>query len=87
MIKGITINPKIMGGEPVIKGTRIPVRIIIELLAQGYTPERIIKDCYPHLTKEKILAALNYAAILMKEERFVPFPFIYEKEPTKVSRR
>jgi len=57
----IEINPKIMMGKPVIKGTRIPVYVILNLLAEGYTFEDIIKE-YPDLTKKDILAALRYGA-------------------------
>lgn len=63
MEKQITINPKIMCGKPVIKGTRIPVYLILNLLAAGYTFERII-EAYPQLDKKNIKAALNYAQFL-----------------------
>jgi uncharacterized protein (DUF433 family) len=56
----ITIDPQIMAGKPVIKGTRITVDLILRLLAQGTTNEEILKN-YPHLKKEDILAAMNYA--------------------------
>ena len=66
------INPKIMCGKPVIKGTRIPVYLILNLLAAGYTFEKII-DAYPNLTKEDIKAALDYAQSLTKyEEELIP---------------
>lgn len=57
----IEINPKIMLGKPVIKGTRIPVYVILNLLGEGYSIEQIIKE-YPDLTREDILAALRFAA-------------------------
>ncbi len=57
----ITIDPKIMVGKPVIKGTRIPVYVILNLLGDGYTFEELIKD-YPDLTKGDILAAIKFAA-------------------------
>ena len=63
----IVINPKIMVGKPVIKGTRVPVYIILNLLAQGYDIERILK-AYPILKKEDITAALNYAAMRFDRE-------------------
>ena len=72
MNQKITINPKIMCGKPVIKGTRIPVYLILNLLAKDYTFERIIK-AYPQLTKRDIKAALEYAQALTKyEEELVP---------------
>lgn len=67
MNKGITVNPKIMCGKPVIKGTRIPVYLILNLLEEGYTFDRIIK-AYPQLTKRDIQAALKYAQTLTKHE-------------------
>jgi uncharacterized protein (DUF433 family) len=57
----ITINPEIMLGKPVIKGTRITVEIILRKLAEGMTIEELIKS-YPQLTKEDILVVLEYAA-------------------------
>ncbi|MDO8474025.1 MAG: DUF433 domain-containing protein [bacterium] len=71
MAQRITTNPKILAGKPVIKGTRIPVYLILNLLANGYTYERIIK-AYPRLEKQDIKAALEYAQVLTKrEEEFV----------------
>ena len=57
--KRIVINPKVMVGKPVIKGTRIPVDTIVRPLAQGVTQEEILED-YPNLEKEDIWAALGY---------------------------
>ena len=61
------MNPKILGGKPVIKGTRIPVYLILELLSAGYDFKRII-EAYPTLTEEDIKAAVNYAAQIVKNE-------------------
>jgi uncharacterized protein (DUF433 family) len=57
----IVSNPKIMVGKPVIKGTRITVELILDKLAAGQTVEQILED-YPHLTREGIKAALEFAA-------------------------
>lgn len=57
----ITIDPNIMVGKPVIKGTRIPVYVVLNLLGDGCTFEEILKD-YPDITKKDILAALKFAA-------------------------
>ena len=66
----IEINPKKMGGKPVIKGTRIPVYFILELLANGWSFEDILEN-YPQLTREDILAAIKYASMILKEEQYV----------------
>jgi uncharacterized protein (DUF433 family) len=55
----IEINPTILGGKPVIKGTRIPVYLILELLQHGYDFQKIV-DAYPSLQIEDIKAALEY---------------------------
>ncbi|MBC8520900.1 MAG: DUF433 domain-containing protein [Candidatus Syntrophoarchaeum sp.] len=63
----ITRDPKIMHGKPVIKGTRIPVYIILNLLADNMMPVEILEE-YPDLTIDDILACLEYAAKLAEEE-------------------
>ncbi|MCE4600626.1 MAG: DUF433 domain-containing protein [Desulfurococcales archaeon] len=63
----IVVNPKIMGGKPVIKGSRIPVYFILELIASGWSIDDILKE-YPHLTREDVLAAVRYAARVLREE-------------------
>jgi uncharacterized protein (DUF433 family) len=61
LLKRIAIDPKIMLGKPVIKGTRLPVDIIVEKIAYGATTDDLKKD-YPFLKEEDIRAALLYAA-------------------------
>lgn len=63
----ITVNPEVMHGKPVIKGTRIPVYIVLNLLAGGLKAEHVLKE-YPDLTNKDILACLEYAAELAQEE-------------------
>ncbi len=63
----IIVNPKILSGKPVIKGTRIPVYLILELLSAGYSFKRIIK-AYPSLTEEDVKAAVDYATQIVKNE-------------------
>ena len=63
----IDINHKIVVGKPIIKGTRLSVDFILELLAQGWTMDQILKN-YPQLKKEDILAALEYSAHSLKLE-------------------
>lgn len=57
----IVINPRIMRGKPVIKGTRIPVYVVLNLLAEGYDAKKIIKE-YPDLTEADVLAAIKFAS-------------------------
>ncbi|MFH1212273.1 MAG: DUF433 domain-containing protein [Candidatus Woesearchaeota archaeon] len=65
--KRITFNREIMGGQACIRGMRIPVSLIINLVANGMTTEQIIKE-YPDLEPEDIKEALRYASWLAKEE-------------------
>ena len=67
----IVIDPNIMVGKPLIRGTRITVELIVRLLAQGQTFDAIL-TAYPHLAREDILAALHYADTLLAEERVYP---------------
>jgi len=69
----ITVDPDILAGKPVIKGTRIAVEFIVGLLADGWTYETVLRN-YAQLKKEDILAALNYASEILKEERVFPLP-------------
>lgn len=69
----ITIVPDIHHGDPCIKGTRIPVAIILGSLADGMTPEEI-REAYPQLTIEDIQAALAYAAEVLYQDIFMPLP-------------
>ena len=69
----IVIDSKICHGTPTFKGTRVMVWQIIDLLGAGVTPEEILRDYFPHLTKESILAALNYVSKMVEEERYVIF--------------
>ena len=65
----ISSDPDILHGKPCIQGTRIPVYLIVSLVAEGETVENIIKD-YPSLTPEDIKAALRYAARLSEYEAY-----------------
>jgi len=70
VLERITVNPKILGGKPIIRGTRLSVQFILELLASGATEEEILKD-YSHLRPEDIRACLEYAAQVTKNEIYV----------------
>jgi len=76
MARRIEVNPEIMVGKPTIKGTRIPIYLILNLVAHGYNFERIIK-AYPELTKEDIKAALEYAEKAVRYELEIVPKIIY----------
>ena len=67
MHERISIDPKVCHGQACIKGTRIPVHLILRMLANGDTIEEVLKE-YPSLTQEDILACFDYAAVLAEEE-------------------
>lgn len=70
MMPRITANPKILGGKPIIKGTRISVEFMLDLLASNVSEDEILED-YPHLSKEDIHACLRYAARAYKNEVYL----------------
>ena len=67
----IEVNPSIMLGKPVIRGTRITVEFILEKLAAGETVEQIL-EAHPRLTREAIQAALAFAAEVLKADVIYP---------------
>ena len=66
----IEINPAVMMGKPVIRGTRITVELILRKLAEGETESELLED-YPHLTLEDIRAAMAYGAASVAHEEVV----------------
>ena len=66
----IELNPRVMLGKPVIRGTRIPVELIVRKLAEG-ADEKSLIQAYPRLTADDIHAALHYAADSLAHEEFV----------------
>ena len=64
----IVVNPQIHFGKPIIKGTRITVQNVLELINEGLGFDQIIKDYYPDLKKEDIQACLQYAIALVASE-------------------
>jgi len=66
----IVFDPEILGGKPIIKGTRISVELILELLSSGMSAEEIITE-YPHLTKDDVKEAVAYAAKTLKNEDII----------------
>jgi uncharacterized protein (DUF433 family) len=69
----IVVDPKILAGKPVIRGTRLAVEFILELLAAGQS-ENELRANYPGLTREDILACLGYASYLAHEYKAYPIP-------------
>jgi len=69
MFGRITFNPKVMGGRACIRGMRITVSLIVNLVANGMSSEQILKD-YPDLEPEDIQQALQYVASLANEELY-----------------
>jgi len=69
----ITVDPQILVGKPVVKGTRIAVEFVIDLLAKGWTTEQVLKE-YDHLTPEDIQACLAYASETLTSERVYVTP-------------
>ena len=64
----ISADPDVLVGKPVVKGTRISVELVLELLAAGYTPEQV-REQYDHLTPEDVQACLAYAREVIRSER------------------
>jgi uncharacterized protein (DUF433 family) len=73
LLKRITVNPKVFGGKPIIRGRRLAVEHVLGMLAAGDSPETILRR-YPWLEREDIQACLAYARHLVGHERIEPFP-------------
>jgi uncharacterized protein (DUF433 family) len=70
----IEVNPRVMLGKPVIRGTRIPVELILRKLSEGATEDDLL-DAYPRLSRQDIQAAIGYAAdTLAHEETLIVTP-------------
>ncbi len=67
----ISVDPKMLVGKPVIKGTRIAAEFLVELMANGWSREQILLN-YPHLTGDDVQAALYYAAETLKQVHAYP---------------
>ena len=67
LLDRIIINPKVMASKPVIRGTRIPVELIVRMVAQGIPEADILRE-YPRLQPDDIRAALSYAADVLAQE-------------------
>jgi len=73
VLERIAVDPKVMVGKPVIRGTRIPVALILRMLGQGIPTEEILRD-YPRLERADIEAAIAYAARVVEHEDVFPLP-------------
>ncbi len=71
--KRIVADPDVLAGKPVVRGTRLAVEFILELLAAGQSENDILAN-YPGLTREDILACLSYASYLAHEYKAYPIP-------------
>lgn len=69
----IVVDPEILAGKPVIRGTRLAVEFILELLAAGQSEQQLLAN-YPGLTHDDILACLSYASYLAHEYQAYPIP-------------
>ena len=67
------MDPEVLGGKPVIRGTRLAVQFVLELLAAGQSENEILTN-YPGLTRDDILACLSYASYLAHEYKAYPIP-------------
>jgi uncharacterized protein (DUF433 family) len=67
----IVIDPRVLVGKPIVKGTRISVELVVDLLAKGWKEDQIL-DNYPNLTADDILACLAYASEVLHAERVYP---------------
>ena len=66
----ITVDPDILAGKPIIRGTRISVELLMDRLGDGWTMEQILES-YPRLTRDDVLAAVRFVAEIFREEHFV----------------
>jgi len=67
----IVLDPEILVGKPIVKGTRLAVEFIIDLLAEGWSENEISQN-YPGLTREDIHACLSYASTVLHAEKLYP---------------
>lgn len=66
----ITVDPNVCSGKPCVRGTRILVRNVLGMLAGGYTIERVLES-YPELSREDVVAAIDYAGQVIDEEKVI----------------
>lgn len=67
----IVLDPQILAGKPVVRGTRLAIEFLVGLLAQGWSEADVLRN-YPGLTREDLLACLAYAQEALRSERVYP---------------
>ena len=76
----ITVDPNVLVGKPIIKGTRISVEFVVDLLGRGWTTEQVLRE-YDHLTAADVQACLAYASDMLKSERVYLLPTLEPSPP------
>ena len=71
LLKRITVDPRVMAGKPVIRGTRVPVDLVVRMVARGISEQELLRE-YPRLRVKDIRAALTYAAEVVAHEDVFP---------------
>lgn len=66
----IVVDPDVLVGKPIVKGTRISVELLLDRFADGWSYDDVL-EAYPHLTREQVQAAVTFASELFKEEKYV----------------
>lgn len=66
----ITVDPEVLVGKPIIRGTRISVELLLDRLGDGWSIEQIL-DAYPRLNRDDVLAAINFVSEVFREEQFI----------------
>ena len=67
----IVLDPEILAGKPIVKGTRLSVEFVVGLLGQGWSEQQVLES-YPNLSREDVVACLRYAARVLQTERVIP---------------
>ena len=73
----IVADPEVLAGKPVIRGTRMAVEFVLDLLANGWSEGEVLKN-YPRLTPKDIQACIGYASALLKSEKVYPIKVLQE---------
>lgn len=66
----ITVDPKVLVGKPIIRGTRISVELLMDRLADGWSMEQILES-YPRVTRDDVLAAISFVTEVFREEDYI----------------